>query len=245
MVLCVLVAGGITVAALSAFISMGEAKEGVLEIAGANKVAGHSISPANLVKAFLAAESPGAKAAMTRFPDRDLHSVRRYYKGRALVEKVSDIRDGGVIVSEWGSFYCYAVALENGIQIVAVTDGEDGRLAVDWKCFSCESEMEWGAFLKSGSTGFFRVVVSRSDYRNFEYADEKRWAAYQLMVPGYTQTVHGYVPVDSVANAELALLLGESGRHRFMMELKANECSASSGQVEIVRCLQSDWVELE
>ena len=243
--LCVLVAGGIAVAALSAVISMGAVRGNVVELAGASKMAGQSMSPARLVEDFLAPESPEAKAGMTRFPERDLESVRSFYDGRGCVERVNEMRDGGVVVSEEGSFYCFAVALENGMRIVAVTEREDGSLAVDWRCFACESEVEWDAFLKSGGAGEFRVVVARSDYRNFQYMDDKQWSAYRLKVPGCAQVVHGYARVDSGVNAEMELLLGESGRHRFILELKVDAHSVTSGQVEILRCVQSDWIEWE
>jgi hypothetical protein len=78
----------------------------------------------------------------------------------------------------------------------------DGELKVEWDSWVGWSEMTWEDFRakKPAEPVLFRVQLSRVDYFNFDFRDEKQWASYRLDSQDGGNSVYGYVPRTGTLN---------------------------------------------
>ncbi len=196
---------------------------------------------------FLAAPTWEAKAALTRFPNRDLSLIEKFYQNRpSVAETPVAIRDTGISISGSTSFLTSVAKLKNGeMRVVAMVVGEDGAMAVDWKCFACENEVGWDELLAmpTPAEAAFRVSLTGSDYYNYRFQDAEQWACFELKRLGYSNDAFGYVKRNSEAHRSLEDLLKNRMFVRCMLKLRTTPDSPATRQFEVIEFMQSDWLE--
>ena len=125
------------------------------------------------------------------------------------------------------------------IACVATSDG----LKIDWESWVGWSEMAWSEFLaaRPATARVFRLTLSTVDYYNLNFADDKKWQAYQLISPDGQFAIYGYAERGSAVNAQLPPS-NANPDHPMTLALKFPPAAAAHNQVLIEQVLADGWV---
>lgn len=92
-----------------------------------------------------------------------------------------------------------------------------------------------------------RVILSRTDYFNYHFSDDRKWISYHLGSPDARHTLYGYVRRGSGLHLQLERLLGPRGtgkgrQSRTMTFRLAFPKGDRRKQVEIRQIVTTGWV---
>ncbi|MDB6080359.1 MAG: hypothetical protein JWO82_4106 [Akkermansiaceae bacterium] len=121
---------------------------------------------------------------------------------------------------------------------------EGGAPMVDWESWVGWSEMSWADFRRQKPTEpkLFRVILSKADYYNFDFANESEWSSYRLDSPDKEDSLHGYATFASPLDSEIRPFDAKD-RVRLMLRLRFPENARNDSQVIIEGTLGQGWLE--
>jgi hypothetical protein len=183
---------------------------------------------------------------MVRDPDRVARMIRafkpKFASGRAL-----SIRPFGSEPFGDDELYQFTVTYEDGrsrlIHVVPTPEGP---------------KVDWEAFARSGGAGFseltapvkveteLRVLARRARYYNYNFADDRRWRAYEIINGDWPEPLTGYVAIGSIADDFLGRMVRpglDDPPVRLILKVRGGGDDGARGQLEILEVVQQGWVK--
>ncbi|MCW1922713.1 hypothetical protein OKA05_09125 [Luteolibacter arcticus] len=119
----------------------------------------------------------------------------------------------------------------------------DGRLKVDWESWAGWSEMSWQEFRKKKPVEptLFRVQLSRVEYFNFAFTDDREWSSYRLDSPDGVDSIYGYVPRNGLLDQRLRPV-DANAKPKWLLKLKFPRDATQDSQVLIDSVVDEGWV---
>jgi hypothetical protein len=205
-----------------------------------------------LVKKALALRTPEGVEDLIRTGPLTAAEVVDYLKAMKSV-------DGEIADYAWLSSIDKNGLLLEGVQVsFAGRDKPRSRLAIltpdlkgvwkmDFEAFARWVKPSWETIVdQKAETALIRVYVTKDNYFNGPFKDDRKWAAYKMASPDMDEMFVGYCMVDSAQHRALELMWarGEIEVTRATLEIKRVE-GADRWQFEITRVLAEDWVMAE
>ncbi len=200
-----------------------------------------------VVKAFLDAPTPAELLRHVRDPEQTAPRLEAWLAGKPYAAPGfrEIIDDSANFVEEDGSMVTVQVRTGDfGVREIVLL-GKAGSLKVDWESWAGWSEMSWEEFQAKRPTEpkWFRVTLSRVDYYNFSFKDEKEWVSYRLDSPDDSASLYGYVPTASQLDERIRPIEA-GGEVKLLLRLKYPPGALSGNQVLIDSVSGREWVEL-
>lgn len=197
------------------------------------------------VTAFLTAESVEELLDHVRGSEKREERIREYYRRHAYspVEPRKVAPDGRIIKT--GNLWALNIVLPDFSRRPIAVEQVDAGYKVDWESWVGYSEMGWDEFRSGRPTEpkLFRVLSSKADYFNYQFADDEKWRCFRLESPDRKHTLYGYVARYSDAASELTSPENKkASATAFVLSLRFPENPATDNQVLIDKVLQSGWV---
>jgi hypothetical protein len=173
---------------------------------------------AEVVKAFLAADTVEKKLPLVRFPEKVKPLMDLWYKGRpdksikATRDELAETLTKFLHID--GTKFVVVTLLtepDDEYKIFAVESSPYDGLRVDWETAVGWQAMTVEEFIKGKPTTPqpFRVQAAPGDYYNGAYSDESKWCAVNLTYPGNPDfNLYGYVERNTPTGDRLMRLLG-------------------------------------
>jgi hypothetical protein len=203
------------------------------------------LAPA-VAEKFANSSSPEEWLPMVRDPDRVARMIRafkpKFASGRAL-----SIRPFGSEPFGDDELYQFTVTYEDGrsrlIHVVPTPEGP---------------KVDWEAFARSGGAGFseltapvkveteLRVLARRARYYNYNFADDRRWRAYEIINGDWPEPLTGYVAIGSIADDFLGRMVRpglDDPPVRLILKVRGGGDDGARGQLEILEVVQQGWVK--
>lgn len=213
---------------------------------------------AEVVRSFLAASTPEAKARWVVQPDRTSKMLTAYYSGltpeqiRAeAAADLGDIRQGyyvragdNTMVSE------VPVTRESGEMTTYLVEHHQDGPKIAWAESVGFSPVPWEKVL-AGAPGdtpaTLRVLACRDDYYNYAFRDESRFSCIRLHDPR-TREILGYAYAERRIGIEQSLQIhlppaGSGQLQPVMVSVRPVSASAGTHQVELVGPVTPGWQE--
>ena len=195
---------------------------------------------------FANASTPEEWISMVRDPERVAPLIRafkpRFATGRPLGLKPFGSEPFGA-----DEVYQFSVTYEDGrSRLIHVIPSPDGP------------KVDWESFARSGGAGFteltgaakvdaeMRVLVRRARYYNYNFADDRRWRAYEIINGDWPEPLTGYATIGSETDDALLRMVGptvDSSPVRVILNVRAGGEDGARGQLEILQVVQQGWVK--
>jgi DNA-directed RNA polymerase subunit RPC12/RpoP len=176
---------------------------------------------AEVVKAFLAADTVEEKLPLVRFPEKVKPLMDIWYKGRPDKSFKASRDDLAESLTKFlhvdGARFIVVTMLvepDDEYKLFAVESSPYDGLRVDWETAVGWQAMTVEEFVKGKPTTPqpFRVQAAPGDYYNGAYSDETKWLSVNLTYPGNPDFhLFGYVERNTPAGDQLMRLLGFHG----------------------------------
>jgi hypothetical protein len=169
-------------------------------------------------------------------------------------------REGGMVDMKFGSFVDVSpVAFEGVPMEVVIATGKGAetnfpftvlpgsdRMLVDWDSSVAFGEMSWDKLLAERPTQAvqMRVFLESSDYYNYEFADDRRYACYRLTSRGSEDNLYGFVERGSESALRLERTMQASASMPMNVRIKFPENTASKNFVVIDEIIHPYWVDV-
>lgn len=149
-----------------------------------------------VIAAFLGAKSVEERAKYVRDPERVLPLMEDYYSRHELQSFEYDgVEEYHVISLNNFPFLALSVGVKEGTdKPILIEDGKAG-MKVDWEAVVCYQPTDVGSFIENKVTEptDLRVYARRDLFYAFDFADEKKYACFQLSFRDSDHTIFGYV----------------------------------------------------
>ncbi len=165
-------------------------------------------------------------------------------------------RDGKIKRMDWiGNMDANGIQIE-AVQIVfenetkpprraLLTPNKNGDWQVDMASLASWNSLPWEDFLnKPGSEADLRVVIIRDNYFNGDYASDRDWSAFRLVIPESEIALIGYCRKNSPALLAVSSLLKEAVYARVVVRVR-KAAVPGNRQCEILSVLAEDWIVTE
>lgn len=199
-----------------------------------------------LAERFANASTAEEWLSMARDPERVaplVHAFKpSFAKGRPL-----GIKAFGTEPFAGDELFQFSVTYEDGrSRLIHVIFTEDGP------------KVDWESFARSGGAGFgeltapteveaeLRVLVRRARYYNYNFADDRRWRAYEILNGDWPEPFTGYAPMGSLSDDTLFRITGpnvDASPVRVILKVRAGGDDGARGQMEILEFVQQGWVK--
>lgn len=205
------------------------------------------------VSSFLSSETVSDRLKYVRDSERVAPLMVSHYGGeqidaegfREMAKDPVGLGKGFVITSVQTADF-----ITNQIAIERVATGEEVEYLVDWESWVgfCDLSADELRATKPTDPQLVRVLVSASNYYNYEFSDESKWACYKLELKdedltflGYTErgseVDHAFLDLKKRTTGELALRKG-----LYALKVAYLPNASSLDQVEILEIVSSSWV---
>jgi hypothetical protein len=208
--------------------------------------------PALLEKAvgsLLAARGPDQLASIIRDSSQLPDGIAGKLAGLEAADgKVTSIRYWGPVQSRCLPLESVLVTFDSGRNRLALLSPDPaGTWRVDFDAFDRHVAPEWTTLLAGNPVeGTARVHVTRDNYFNGRYLDDREWACYGLASPDHDTLMFGYAlqgsPQQRALDDSLRLNLQRSatGIQRLTLGIR-HPGTGDAKQFEITRALSDDW----
>ncbi|MCB1097131.1 MAG: hypothetical protein KDN22_16275 [Verrucomicrobiae bacterium] len=168
------------------------------------------------IELFLAAESVEERLTLVRHPEETAPRMKEFYEVRGH-DPQTILQLGSRLHRDTAfglNLVWVDVELDDGRWRTATFEETTGGLKLDWEQWVLFQPMPWEEFVEKGSNEakVFRVNVERSDYYNFDYAEEDRFDCFKLTDPLRSQSCWAYSSKGSEASALIERLFEREGR---------------------------------
>lgn len=202
----------------------------------------------NAVKGFMTSGSIQERLTFARDPERVKPLMEKYYGNEEFEPEGfeefnrSRIRYSGNFFTSFvrvGDFSSAPIAVER------FEDGDNSSYRVDWESWVgyCEMSAEDLIRAKPTEPKLLRIILRQGSYYNYEYSDERVWAAYRLGFRNNDRTLLAYARRDSKEGEVLAELFRDEEGLPYTLKIRYPENARSGDQVEIVELLAEGWIE--
>jgi hypothetical protein len=201
----------------------------------------------SVVKSFLTAPSVDEALRHVRDPGKTAPKVNDWLAGKSYAAPGFRELVGDSVSNNDTTGEVFTVNVRTGDfelrEIVVI--GTEGNLKVDWESWVGWSEMPWEEFQNKRPVEgkWFRVELSRVQYYNFDFKDEKEWVSYRLVSPDGVASLYGYVPRVSPLDEKIRPV-DQNGKEKLLLKLRFPTGSSSNNQVIIEAVSGQSWVEL-
>jgi hypothetical protein len=204
----------------------------------------------DVLQKFWHAPSLDVKAQYVLNPERVKPLMREYYEvqhhadpqsGKMLNSGGYRINGRSVLVMSFSS------ARPGDVLEMALLPIPGGSYLIDWESYVGYSEMAWADFKKqrTAKPTLFRCYASKSDYYNYEFADDKKFMSYNLLSPDGLYSVHAYCERDSNVGRALGESVNVNAQYMGLtLRLAFPEKAESDHCVRIVGVVADRWMVL-
>ncbi len=200
-----------------------------------------------VVRGYLGAPTVEAKLAFVRRPSAVRPLMLDHYRGESL--SPATVLEVDVIASldavgRPHPLFLAAAETRDGRLLPLMIEAQNGIYRIDWESHVGYSPMRPEAFLETpaGSTMWFRLHASQSDYKNYHFNEESDTVSLRLTFPGSPCVCYGYLSRSHPQFSEFARLLSGKGEVPLILTLRQESAaSGSRRQVEITQLLQERW----
>ncbi|MEM7146110.1 MAG: hypothetical protein AAF591_13310, partial [Verrucomicrobiota bacterium] len=209
----------------------------------------------NIVRGFLVAPDIDVKASYVRSADRVLPMMEGYYQARpeevsAEFLTITSGTPGYHISSDY-----HHVATDVSVQfkdfgevIYRVEHLPEGDM-IEWESSVGYNPVAFARALEAGMKldrpQTFRVLAVADDYFNYDFADSSKYLCVRLIDPKDDgTTAYGYVDRSTLDAREIDFLLSQNrgrGPRPMMLELRFDNRTGKTRQVEITRLVERSW----
>jgi len=196
-----------------------------------------------LAKKFLAATRIEDQLTLVRHPEVAETRMRGFYqKGAIDPPGLAEFNIESTVVRRGTSFAVKVRTRGFEEKYVAYVDSKQG-LRIDWESWVGWSAMRWDEFLASKPTTarVFRVRLNPADYYNFQFSDDRKWQAYQIISPDGGHSIYGYAERGSDVCAKLPAT-SDTQQSALMLALKFPVKTPAPNQVLIDDLVAEGWV---
>ena len=205
----------------------------------------HKLAPA-LAERFANADSAEDWISMVRDPERVAPLIRAF-KPRFAVGRPLGIKAFGSEPFGSDELYQFSVTYEDGrsrlIHILPTPDGPK----VDWEAFARSGGADFGQLSAPAVVeAELRVLVRRARYYNYNFADDRRWRAYEILNGDWPEPFTGYTQIGSLADEALARIIApglDASPVRVILKVRTGGDDGARGQLEILEFVQQGWVK--
>ncbi len=177
---------------------------------------------------FFQASSVDAMAAYVRHPDKTLPRMKTFYGQKSPVPLPKAEFGNFSEIDKDGITFLIATVKEDFREfIVWVEVPKKGSAKVDWESVTGWSEIPWMDFLKKGSEKpvELRVRMEESDYYNWTFSDEKKYACYRITDREGEEAAWCYCERGSILHKALLTLFRHDGGPPDPLEKRAVGCT--------------------
>ena len=202
----------------------------------------------NAVKGFVTSGSIQERLSFVRDPERVKPLMEKYYGNEEFEPEGFEELNRGEIRYR-GDFFTSFVRIgdfsSGPIAVERFEDGDNFSYRVDWESWVgyCEMSAEDLIRVKPTEPKLLRIILRQGSYYNYEYSDDRVWAAYRLGFRNSDRALLAYVRRNSQEGEILAELFRDSEELLYTLKIRYPENARSSDQVEIVELLGQGWIE--
>jgi len=200
-----------------------------------------------VLREFLDSSTLSERVKWVRDPERVRPMMLRYYQGEELEPEglnlinrssVTFRRPFMIATVQTGQFLNYPITVERFEE-----EGED-YYKVDWESWVgyCDYRPEEMRRLKPTDPFLLRVLISKGNYYNYDFSDEKEWVCYQLEIKDSEYSFSAYARRGSIQNRELERKLRNDDIATYMIRVRFPEGARSQDQLEIVELVSTGWL---
>ena len=200
-----------------------------------------------VLREFLDSSTLSERVKWVRDPERVRPMMLRYYQGEELEPEglnlinrssVTFRRPFMIATVQTGQFLNYPITVERFEE-----EGED-YYKVDWESWVgyCDYRSEEMRRLKPTDPFLLRVLISKGNYYNYDFSDEKEWVCYQLEIKDSEYSFSAYARRGSIQNRELERKLRNDDIATYMIRVRFPEGARSQDQLEIVELVSTGWL---
>ena len=202
----------------------------------------------NAVKGFVTSGSIQERLSFVRDPERVKPLMEKYYGNEEFEPEGFEELNRGEIRYR-GDFFTSFVRIgdfsSGPIAVERFEDGDNFSYRVDWESWVgyCEMSAEDLIRVKPTEPKLLRIILRQGSYYNYEYSDDRVWAAYRLGFRNSDRALLAYARRNSQEGEILAELFRDSEELLYTLKIRYPENARSSDQVEIVELLGQGWIE--
>jgi len=204
----------------------------------------HGPSPTAVAYNFMRAGNQTERLRWVRQPEKVAALVEEFFShGRGANESMVSLSPMDSALADVNSYEPFAVELSDGSRRLLCVVRENGSAKVDFKAYARHGSVPWEDLLSGTAkqASEVRVLIQKSDYYNFEFADERRWIDFTATTPDLDSSVHLYVSSTSPDMKSLNKLVSGEGLG-VTVAIRAHGESHLKRQFEITALLATDWV---
>ena len=146
---------------------------------------------------FLRAQSDEERLQYLRHTDesrsRILSAIQSTTWDFGAIEMIGDV----MLVHDSGrEIASVDVGFSNGLARTAVFELTADGPKLDWESFALHEQIGWEEFLDGTGEASFRIELTRDDYYNYNFGDQKLWTCFRLVNPKNSVACWGYTLSD-------------------------------------------------
>lgn len=184
--------------------------------------------------------------SMARDPERVAPLIRAFQASSATGKAIR-IKPHGSEPFGREELFLFAVTYEDGrsrlIHVVPTGDGPK----VDWESFARSCSVDFAELVAPVAVeAELRALVRPCRYYNYNFADDRRWRAFEVLNGDWPESLTGYAAVGSPAEVALLRMLGpgnDARPLRVILNVRAGGEDGARGQMEILEVVQQGWVK--
>jgi len=222
-------------------------EEGIIEV-NMRKAEGFDFAESErVVKAFLNSVTVTERLAYVREPERVRPLMLRYYGGEQIEAEGYHSLDKTQVDYQKGFFATTVQTsefLDFTILMIDLGEGGDVRYFVDWESWVGYSDMKPEELREKKPTEaqLMRVLVSKENYYNYHFSDDRKWSSFRLEIRDSEFTFLGYLERESEMERELLKRLKRVQTEPFVIKVAYPPNSKSMDQVEIMEIISPGWI---
>jgi hypothetical protein len=205
-----------------------------------------------VVRDYLAADSPADLEPLVRHPDRVLPLIEAEWRVRPpLPRRFLRMTLFQPATIPGGDFWIIRAEVRDGeTENLIVQDYGGGDIRVDWEMHVCHQPMAWDDYIArrpADRAMDFRVWAVPEVHYSHEFSNSTRWRAYRLTTRGSEDHLFGYAAADSdVARAlDAYLRAGGGGQATCILRLRFPTGGQAPRGVVIEKMIEPRWLRLE
>jgi len=204
----------------------------------------HGPSPITVAYNFMRAGNQTERLRWVRHPEKVAAFMEEFFShGRGASESMVSLSPMESALADADSYEPFAVELTDGSRRLLCVVREKGSAKVDFKAYARHGSVPWEDLLSGTAkqASEVRVLIQKTDYYNFEFADEQRWIDFTATTPDLDSSLHLYV---SKNNPDIKILnkLASGEALGVTVAISAHGESHLKRQFEITALLATDWV---
>lgn len=196
-----------------------------------------------MAQQFVDAKSVGEVLTFVRDPERVETSVEKFMaqKGFANAElsPYPSKSESDFILAQ------YLLKYENGRMRMITFVRDPVGPKIDWDAFTREGSADYEELVAGVPEGAeVRVVVSYSQYYNYDFKDENEWTAYDVIHADWDKPFTGYLKKNSEEDVKIARTIREmGGAAAVILKISTTPLQGPRNQCVIEKLVENGWLK--